>query len=254
MSVLKKILFVGKFNVIFQDINNYFENLFSVQLCVDNAEMVKNMMKVKQPELVVVSLIGISSDAEKLFTELQTDYPNVPVICIGTDSELNMHMNYINSEQFTRLTRPINNEDILDAICKILDVTYKDGMIVDNKTARKLILLVDDDGMQLRAHNGMLKDKYDIRMATSGMQALTLIGKKKPDLIFLDYEMPVCDGRMTLEMIRELEEAKDIPVVFLTGVNDKEHIQAVLKLKPSGYLLKPADPEMIFGIIDKIFG
>lgn len=253
MISLKKILFVGKFNVIFQDINNYFENLFSVQLCVDNAEMVKSMMKVKQPELVVVSLIGISSDAEKLFTELQAEYPNVPVICIGTESELNSHINYISTEQFTRLIRPITNEDILDAICKILNVTYKDNMIIDN-AARKLILLVDDDGMQLRALNGMLKDKYDIRMATSGMQALTLIGKKKPDLIFLDYEMPVCDGRMTLEMIRELEEAKDIPVVFLTGVNDKEHIQAVLKLKPSGYLLKPAEPELIFGIIDKIFG
>ena len=253
MISLKKILFVGKFNVIFQDINNYFENLFSVQLCVDNAEMVKSMMKVKQPELVVVSLIGISSDAEKLFTELQAEYPNVPVICIGTESELNSHINYISTEQFTRLIRPITNEDILDAICKILNVTYKDNMIIDN-AARKLILLVDDDGMQLRALNGMLKDKYDIRMATSGMQALTLIGKKKPDLIFLDYEMPVCDGRMTLEMIRELEEAKDIPVVFLTGVNDKEHIQAVLRLKPSGYLLKPAEPEMIFGIIEKIFG
>ena len=104
-------------------------------------------------------------------------------------------------------------------------------LIIILKTARKLILLVDDDGMQLRTLNGMLKDNYDIRMATSGMQALTLIGKKKPDLIFLDYEMPVCDGRMTLEMIRELEEAKDIPVVFLTGVNDKEHIQAYLNLK-----------------------
>lgn len=92
-------------------------------------------------------------------------------------------------------------------------------------------MLVDDDGMQLRTLNGMLKDNYDIRMATSGMQALTLIGKKKPDLIFLDYEMPVCDGRMTLEMIRELEEAKNISVVFLTGVNDKEHIQAYLNLK-----------------------
>ena len=98
----------------------------------------------------------------------------------------------------------------------------------------------------------LLKDKYDVRTATSGMQALTLIGKEKRDMIFLDYEMPVCDGRMTLEMIRELEEAKDIPVVFLTGVNDKEHIEAVVKLKPAGYLLKPARADKIYETLEKI--
>ena len=64
---------------------------------------------------------------------------------------------------------------------------------------------------------------------------MTAIGKKRPDLILLDYEMPVCDGRQTLEMIRADEELKDIPVIFLTGVNDREHIESVLSLKPAGY-------------------
>lgn len=40
----------------------------------------------------------------------------------------------------------------------------------------------------------------------------------------------------------------------LTGVKDKEHIKAVLELKPSGYLLKPASVDSIFGIIDKVIG
>ena len=100
----------------------------------------------------------------------------------------------------------------------------------------------------------MLKEKYEVRVATSGMQALTLIGKKKPDMIFLDYEMPICDGRMTFQMIKELDEAKDIPIVFLTGVSDKEHIEAVLELKPAGYLLKPANADRIYNIIEKVLG
>lgn len=52
--------------------------------------------------------------------------------------------------------------------------------------------------------------------------------------------------------VRELEEAKDIPVVFLTGVNDKEHIEAVLKLKPAGYLLKPASADKIYETLENI--
>ena len=81
--------------------------------------------------------------------------------------------------------------------------------------------------------------------------ALTLFGKKLPDIIFLDYDMPMCDGKMTMQMIRELDEAKQVPIIFLTGVRDAEHIQAVLALRPAGYLLKPASEDMIRAEIEK---
>ena len=77
------------------------------------------------------------------------------------------------------------------------------------------------------------------------------IGKKRPDLILLDYEMPVCDGRQTLEMIRADDEISDIPVIFLTGVNDREHIEPILALRPAGYLLKPPVQERILEAIKK---
>ena len=66
-------------------------------------------------------------------------------------------------------------------------------------------------------------------------------------MIFLDYEMPICDGKMTLEMIRELEESKDIPVVFLTGVSDKEHIAAVLERIANSGLISKKDVLLDYG-------
>ena len=250
---MKKILLVGKFNTIMQD-NNFLSEQFSVQICVDNAQMVKGMLKLKHPELVVVSLVGISADAEEIFKEIKLNYPEVPVICIGSDGDVTSHSNYTHMAQFTTLIMPVDKEQILDTICNVLLISRNDGSAVDSKGGKKSILLVDDSTIQLRALNELLKEKYEVRMSTSGMQALTLIGKKKPDMIFLDYEMPMCDGKMTLEMIREIDEAKDIPVVFLTGVSDKSHIEAVLKLKPAGYLLKPADASRIYGIIEEILG
>ena len=80
---------------------------------------------------------------------------------------------------------------------------------------------------------------------------MTAIGKKRPDLILLDYEMPVCDGKQTLEMIRADEDLRDIPVLFLTGVSDRAHIEAVLDLKPAGYMLKPPIREKIVEAIEK---
>ena len=84
------------------------------------------------------------------------------------------------------------------------------------------------------------------------MLALAYIGRKRPDLILLDYEMPVCDGKMTLEMIRADKDLKDIPVIFLTAINDRANIEAVLKLKPAGYFLKPAAKDRLLAEIGRI--
>lgn len=252
---MKKILFIGKFNAIFQDISSYFEKLFNVQICVDNNDMVKGMLKLNSPDLVVISLIGMNMDSERIFNELKYNYVHTPVVCIGSEGELDSLKSFMKSPQFTTVTRPVKNEVILEAICNRLDVIYDNEGIIDKKDKskeKKSILLVDDSVIQLRALNEMLKEKYDVQMATSGMQALTLIGKKIPDAILLDYEMPMCDGKITLEMIREVDDAKDIPVVFLTGVNDKEHIEAVLQLRPAGYLLKPASADKIFDTLNEI--
>lgn len=250
---MKRILLVGKFNGIVQD-NHFFDNLFDAQICVDNVVMVKGMLKIKKPELVVISLNGISEEAKEIFEELKQNYPKMPVICLGTNQEVELHMSSICTKQFITLITPLDDKEILDAICNILDSREDVQQSVETKGEKKSILLVDDSNVQLRALNELLKEKYEVRMSTSGMQALTMIGKKKPDMIFLDYEMPICDGKMTLEMIRGMEESKDIPVVFLTGVSDKEHIAAVLDLKPAGYLLKPADAERIYSIIEKVLG
>ena len=64
--------------------------------------------------------------------------------------------------------------------------------------------------------------------------------------------MPVCDGKMTLEMIRADADLTSIPVVFLTAINDRENIEAVLKLKPAGYFLKPPVKERLLQEIQKI--
>ena len=112
--------------------------------------------------------------------------------------------------------------------------------------------MVDDNGSSVRTMKAMLEDTYEVAVAISGAQAMTSIGKKRPDLILLDYEMPICDGKMTLEMIRADDDMKNIPVVFLTAVNDRANIESVLKLKPAGYFLKPAVKDRLLAEIEKI--
>ena len=98
----------------------------------------------------------------------------------------------------------------------------------------------------------MFDKSYKVSLAVSATQAMTLIGKESPDLIILDYDMPICNGKMMLQMIRAEEKIKDVPVIFLTGLSDREHIMEVLDLKPAGYFLKPPVYEQIAEAIDRI--
>ena len=99
----------------------------------------------------------------------------------------------------------------------------------------------------------MLSTDYEVLLVDSGVSAIREITLNRPDLILLDYEMPVCDGRQTLEMIRSEETFADIPVIFLTGRNDPESVKKVMSLKPAGYLLKHLKPEDIKNNIDTFF-
>ena len=116
-----------------------------------------------------------------------------------------------------------------------------------------VILVVDDDTANLALAQKILGKEYRIAAANSGMVAFKYLENKCPDLILLDYEMPVCDGKQVLEMIRSEMEFSDVPVFFLTGKNDKESVLSVSSLKPQGYLLKTMEPEKIVAIIDDYF-
>lgn len=121
------------------------------------------------------------------------------------------------------------------------------------KHIKKKILVVDDSGAMLRNVKGWLEDKYQVILANSGAMAIKYLATNRPDLVLLDYEMPVVDGRQVLEMIRTETDFCDVPVIFLTSKNDKESIMKVLDLKPEGYLLKSMEPTQIMQEIDTFF-
>lgn len=115
-------------------------------------------------------------------------------------------------------------------------------------------VLVVDDSKTIRYYiSDLLKADYDVAQAESGIAAIRAITLNKPDLALLDYEMPVCDGRQTLEMLRSDPNFADLPVIFLTGRGDPDSVRKVLALKPAGYLLKNLKPEEIKKEVDQFF-
>ena len=118
----------------------------------------------------------------------------------------------------------------------------------------QLKILVVDDSMTIRQGiKQLLGEDYEVAMAASGVAAIRSITLNRPDLVLLDYEMPVCNGKQVLEMIRSDDSLAELPVFFLTGRVDPESVKKVIPLKPEGYLSKYLKPEDIRKNIDSFF-
>lgn len=117
---------------------------------------------------------------------------------------------------------------------------------------QKSILAVDDSGFTLRTLKSWLEEDYDIRLANSAAKAMTMLSDPKPDLILLDYEMPICSGAQFMAMLQAEEQTSTIPVIFLTSKDDRATVTEVIKLKPASYLLKTTSKSQLIATIEAV--
>jgi putative two-component system response regulator len=110
---------------------------------------------------------------------------------------------------------------------------------------RKTIFLVDDDITNLAIGNNTLSGHFNIFTLNSGARLLKMLEKRIPDLILLDVEMPDMNGYETLKFIKEKEETRNIPVIFLTAQSDDKSELDGLALGAIDYILKPFSPPLL---------
>ncbi len=108
------------------------------------------------------------------------------------------------------------------------------------------ILFIDDSDLMLKIAKTMLeKFGYQILTANSGKEAIDLAEKEKPEIIFLDAEMPEMDGWETCQLLRTKPETANIPIVMCTGHESEEYREKSVQLGASGYVCKPYNFELI---------
>lgn len=123
---------------------------------------------------------------------------------------------------------------------------------VDDRSARKHILIVDDDVSVLKTLRYHLQDTYRVSVVNSGETAIDFLSKYRPDLILLDYMMPAYNGAEFLKDIQSKEDTKDIPVLFLTGRSDMAAVTECLALNPAGYIMKPISKQALLGKLKSV--
>lgn len=118
---------------------------------------------------------------------------------------------------------------------------------------RKCIVAVDDSGIILKSLEKLLAETYEFHAFTKGMRALKYLKEEDtPDLIILDIDMEGINGYEMLEMIRKKEELKDVPVIFLTSNNDREHVVKAINGGANDYAVKPINEEVFMDKVHKL--
>lgn len=117
---------------------------------------------------------------------------------------------------------------------------------------QQTILVVDDDGINLKIAMLILKEHFEVLCANSGQVALNLLKRRIPDLILLDYRMPNMDGFEVMEQLQKVEEYKDIPIIFLTGDHDRETEIKALQKGAMDFITKPFIAEIMLQRVSRI--
>lgn len=107
------------------------------------------------------------------------------------------------------------------------------------------ILVVDDEPANLNLLNELLKNTYKVYLSPSGKHALNFLDKIKPDIILLDVVMPEMNGYEIIKILKSDDNTKDIPVIYLTGLDNQNNESLAFQLGAVDYLSKPIVAESV---------
>lgn len=289
-----KILLTGNNKMIINEFFTYMDFSFECLSTSDRYDDIINHVKYIQPDALVYCLYGENPDDLKRFVNVERKIAEnrIPIIIIGDAEECDQFERIAPAMEVNIFRKPLSSQKIEEGIVKLLkekrpqageeshsvtvkkeDIKTQDIMRVAEQLLAQLakeeekekalkaemehkkhILLVDDDSSVLKLLQGYLTERYDVATAINGKIALKFLETKKTDMVLLDYEMPAENGAAVLQKIRGNAATAKLPVVFLTGVTDKQKILEVLALKPQGYLTKPIDMEKLSSTIKGVLG
>jgi CheY-like chemotaxis protein len=113
-----------------------------------------------------------------------------------------------------------------------------------------IVLVVDDAVENLQVLSGLLKDKYRIKIAKNGEKALELANaSEKPNLILLDVVMPGMSGFEVCAQLKSDESTKNIPVIFITALNEATDETKGFSVGGADFIAKPFHPEVVLARI-----
>lgn len=217
------------------------------------------------PHVVIICTGNESADSVKIYDILKESarLGSSEVIVVANDEDRKLFMSDSGLKKMFFLSRPVSMLTLYRRLEEIeknfeeKEFSLREYINTnDTDTFRhRHILVVDDDPEQLIVIRDQLKEFYEVTLVNSGEMAFRALKKYSFDLILLDYLMPEMDGPEVLKQLKQDTGYAEIPVIFLTGVADKDAVVKLLvEYKPEGYVLKPSKKSELVAKIIEVLG
>ncbi|MCL2627970.1 MAG: response regulator [Oscillospiraceae bacterium] len=108
-----------------------------------------------------------------------------------------------------------------------------------NKTEKHKILVIDDEKSNIIELTDILEESYDVLAVRDSLKAQEIAERQLPDIILLDVIMPEMDGYEVIEALKKSPKTRDIPVIFITGLDSIDAEEKGLGLGAADYITKP---------------
>ncbi|MBR1597704.1 MAG: response regulator [Lachnospiraceae bacterium] len=257
-----KILLAGKNTPIIDTFFNFLWESYELFTSSTRFDDLKRHIEVMNPDIVIYCLYNESRDDYASVNEVRGRLKHkAEFMVIGASEDCDEFLELSEVQPDLVLRKPLTTDTIKKQIDNYMDDLERAEQRAermreseDDPDRKKRVLVIDDDPMMLKLIKEHLHNKYDVAIAKGGLMAYKFLQKKNADLVLLDYEMPVENGPVVFKNIRDMEGKENIPIVFLTGVADRERITEVASLRPQGYLLKPIDRDSLLAKIEQLIG
>lgn len=211
-----------------------------------------------EPDVVCLDYHLPGSDGIELLKVLHESHPDVAVILITGSSEPDLESAAAEAGAAGFIRKPFSPEKILRELGQVvqarrlLTAARRTGMPHSVREARATAVVADDSGTMRQLLKAILEHAAVevVGEAWDGKQAVELVTERRPQLVFLDIDMPVMDGLEALAAIRAAHPAAK--VLMVTGNASREAIVQAGKVGARGYILKPFQPAKVAEAIEKL--
>ncbi len=264
-----KVLITGKNRRIAANISEHLaaDKGYGVVACEPRYDELFKAIPKEKPRIIIICLGDEARESVMIFDALidREEVEGIAVIVVATEEDLKVFKENVNLDNIYYLPRPVSILELYNYLNEIERKLRPEPEELPKKEEKRIrepgeytgirrrrILVVDDDAQQLSQIKGNLEEFYDVTAVRSGFDALKYLENHEVDLMLLDYMMPVMDGPKVLYRLRTTRAHTNLPVVFLTGVTEREKVvKTLVELRPQGYIIKPSKKsEIVAKIID----
>jgi len=252
-GVRKKIIYVDDVNYSLQSVKSRLGEIYEIFPAESVLKMFEYLENIR-PDLILMDINMPDIDGYEALKSLKADekYTDIPVIFVTGNSDRESVVKGLSLGAVDYVIKPFTSTKLVESIESHLNpVVKKEESSEDEEANKPGVLIVDDVSSMLRAMQYALHDRYKVYALSKSEDVMDFLRSKQPDLILLDYVMPVLNGFDLIPMIRALPEHKDTPIIIITTEGTHDHVNEAMTLGASDFIVKPFKPKELNDKVSK---